>query len=226
MKRWTSMRRSTILLVVTAMALAVGLPAEAKKPSPPAEPSIYTATISFESESGIATTCLDADQSPLILEMTRTDGDKGVSHFESGGARLDITGDLAWGDEQISGCHGELAPPEYFRITLEDDGTVAMLWIFDVETIERAITLKNGRTKTETVRTDFRMGGPYVDDDFTKAIGWDEREQGWEAADGSISFSVDGSFAFVQFDNGRDPLFLELTNWLQQYTLTITLTPA
>jgi len=218
------MRRSAILLVVAAMATAIALPAEAKKPTPD-DPPIYTVAIAFERDSGVATTCLDDDGNALTLEVARNDEHNGVSHFESwAGARLDVTGNLAWEGAPISGCHGNFVPPEYFRITLEDDGTVAMLWIFDVEVTEEIITLKNGRTKTKTSRTDFRMGGPYHDGGFATAIGWD-LEQGWEANNGSINFSVEGSFSFVHFVSGGDPLFTDLTNTSQMFTLDITLTP-
>lgn len=214
------MKRLGIVLLTIATALLAVVPAASAKKPIPDDPPIYTVAIGFDGESGVAATCLDDDGNALILEVARTDGRNGVSHFESWvGARLDVTGNLEWEGAPISGCHGNLVPPEYFRITLEDDGTVAMLWIFDVEVTEEIVVLRNGRTKTETSRTDLRMGGPYHDGGFATATGWDP-EQGWEANDGSISFSVDGSFTFVHFAGE----FVELTNSPLQYTLEVTLT--
>jgi hypothetical protein len=214
------MRRTTIVLVVAAMAMAIALPAEAKKPTPD-DPAIYTVAIAFESESGIATTCLDDDENALTLEVARTDDRKGVSHFQSwAGARLDITGitgNLAWEGAPISGCHGNLVPPEYFRITLNDDSTVAMLWIFDVEYAEKIVTLKHGRPKVKTVRTDLRMGGPYSDGGFaTTEV---------SEIDGTLTFTATGTFSFVHYSSDGDPGMVELNGSPQQFELLVTLTP-
>jgi len=209
------MRRFGIILLVIATAMAMALPAGAKRKSPVAE---YTVDISTVGAEGVATTC----GGEVVLQRGRS----GI-HYESWGATLNVSaGDLAWEGTPLSGCHGNLVVPEYFRITLQDDGTVAMLWIFDVAEIEEIVTHgRSGKAKVETSRTDFRMGGPYADADGTFATattGWDP-ETGW--GEGVIELTVTGSFAFVHFASGGDPLFTELDGSPRTFTLNMTLTP-
>lgn len=215
------MRRFGIILLAVATALVMALPATAKKPVNPPDPepepaATYELTIEMLSEpgdTGIATTCSGA------IEVERNDERRGdVTHFESTGAELDIqAAGLAFDGTPIDGCHGDTVFPEYFRVTLDGD-QVAMLWIFDVGETELVTTHPKKGPLTEMVRTDFRMGGPYDGDDFAT---W-RHDVG---ADGVITTGGTGTFAFVQYVAGRDPAFVELTEWLQDFTLNITLTP-
>jgi len=208
--------RIAIAATVATILMLVAPAASAGKPS--AAQEIYVADITFVSESGIATTCVDAEQKPVVLELVRTDERKGATHFESlAGAQLAITGNLAWESEVVAGCRGNLAYPEYFRITLEDDGAVAMLWIFDVEETEQIVTLKNGRTKVETVRTDLRMGGPYDGDVFATT---DIPE-----TNGELTFTASGTFNFVHYSSDSEPMMVNLVNSPRQFELVVTLTP-
>jgi hypothetical protein len=95
-----------------------------------------------------------------------------------------------------------------------------MLWIFDVA-IEESIVVhrKSGKTRTETSRTDFRMGGPY--DDGGDFAAWGHAVDG----NGVITTGGAGTFNFVQYDSGRDPLFLPLENGSPTFELRITLAP-
>jgi hypothetical protein len=228
--------RSRIILPAVATAMAMALPATAKqpvKPVPEPEPAAtYTAEIVMLGTSGVATTCGGA------IEVTRTDARGGaVTHYESTGAELEIRAtDLAFGDDVIDGCHGTFVPPddegrmsppfppeyfEYFRITLDGD-QVAMLWIFDVTFDE------NGE-----YRKDFRMGGPYQDvtnpkngkitTDFATWTSCDPDTN--EDEDGAICFVAAGTFTFVRYEAGGDPMFTDLDNGSQDFTLEITLDP-
>jgi hypothetical protein len=212
-------RRSCIILLAVATVMVMALPATAKKPPKPTpEPSTtYTATIEKIGAEGIETTCPAG--SIGSIEVTRTGDRRGrVTHFESGGAELQIEADrLAFDGDLIDGCHGATVFPEYFRITFDGD-QVAMLWIFDVGETELVTTHPKKGPRTEMVRTDFRMGGPYAGDDFA-TWGHDVGDDGVITTDGT------GTFAFVQYVAGRDPGFVELTDWLQVFTLKITLTP-
>ena len=216
------MRRFWIMLLAVALALVIALPAGAGKPDKPDKPekptpeppTTYAVTITMTNGSGIETTC---DGS--TIEMERTDARGGrVKHFEAFGAKLDIhAGDLALGDESIGGCHGAVVFPEYFRITL-DGSQVAMLWIFDVGETELEETHPVKGTTTEIVRTDLRMGGPYDGDDFA-TWGYFENDEGVFTTAGV------GMFSFVQYVAGRDPMFTDLKNGLQDFALEITLDP-
>ncbi len=89
-----------------------------------------------------------------------------------------------------------------------------MLWIFDVA-IEESIVV---HPKSGKIRTDFRMAGPYVGDDFAA----------WGHAldeNGVITTGGTGTFSFAQFESGRDPLFLPLENGSPTFELQITLIP-
>jgi hypothetical protein len=96
-----------------------------------------------------------------------------------------------------------------------------MLWIFDVETREQVVDYANGRKqRIETIRTDFRMGGPYVNGDFA-ALKIIPNLPGEVA--GTITIEATGTFVFVQYDaNG----FTNLVNGTQEFNLRITLTPS
>ena len=222
------MRRFWIVSMAIAVALAMAAPVAAKRPTE----ATYTVDIAVGGDGeGISTTCLNGQGNLLVLEANRRDERRGrVSHFESQGATLSIDTAppaLVWEGAEVVGCSGTLATPEYFRITLHDDGSVAMLWIFDVAVDETTVTLKNGKVKTETSRTDLRMGGPYTaSGDFATAIGWDD-DPAWEAEDGSITFTVTGAFSFVHYESGADPLFVELDNSPRpgDFTLEVKLTP-
>ena len=211
-------RRSFLILLAVATVMVMALPATAKKPptTPPTPepPTTYAVTITMTNGSGIETTC---DGS--TIEMERTDARGGqVKHFEAFGAKLDIhAGDLALGDESIGGCHGAVVFPEYFRITL-DGSQVAMLWIFDVGETELEETHPVKGTTTEIVRTDLRMGGPYDGDDFA-TWGYFEND------DGVFTTAGVGTFSFVQYVAGRDPMFTDLRNGSQDFALEITLDP-
>jgi hypothetical protein len=146
-------------------------------------------------------------------------------------AELEIRApDLASGDDVIDGCHGAFVrpddegrvfPPEYFRITLDGD-QVAMLWIFDV-TFE-----PNG-----DYREDFRMGGPDEDvtnprngnttTDFAKWTSCDPVTDDDEG--GGICFEAAGTFDFVRYEAGGDPMFIDLENGSHHFALEITLDP-
>ncbi|MEA3409489.1 MAG: hypothetical protein U9Q95_03980 [Candidatus Eisenbacteria bacterium] len=218
------MRRFAIILLAVATALMMALPATAKKPvkpDPEPEPAaMYLATIEIVDPNidddvpgyGVATVCADA------IEMTRTDARGGsVIHFESEGAMLSINAaDLALDGAAITGCHGAEVFPEYFRVTFDGE-EVAMLWIFDVGQAELEKTHPVKGTTTEIVRTDLRMGGPYVGDDFAA---WGHGEEG-----GVFTTGGEGTFAFVEYVAGRDPLFVELSGSPVVFNLQITLTP-
>jgi len=210
------MRTRIVIAATIAMILMLVAPAaSAGKPSLAQE--IYFADITFVSESGIATSCVDDELDPVVLELVGTDERKGITHFESHvGAPLAITGNLEWEGNPVEGCHGNLLYPEYFRITLGDDGTIAMLWIFDVEETEQIITLKNGRTRAETVRTGIRMGGPYNGDVFAAT---DISE-----ANGELTFTASGTFSFVHYSSDGEPMMVNLVNSPQYSELVVTLT--
>ena len=212
------MKRFAIILLAVATALVMALPATAKKPvepEPDPEPATtYMAEIEMLSSTGIETICVGS------IEVTRSDEPQGaITHFESEGARLAVSAEgLEFEELPIDGCQGSGEYPEYFRITFDGD-QVAMLWIFDVDVTEKPVVLRNGKVRYQEVRTDFRMGGPYDDDDFAP---WGHEVD----AEGVITTGGTGTFAFVQYDSGRDPLFVELTtDWLQDFTLNITLIP-
>ena len=222
--------RTWIILLAVATAMAMALPATAKKPvkpDPEPEPvATYMAEIVALSTNGVDTTCVGA------IEVTRTDARGGAAtHYESTGAELKIHAPaLAFGDDVLDGCHGEFIPaddegsvfpPEYLRITLDGD-QVAMLWIFDVTFDE------NG-----DYRKDFRMGGPYenvtnpkngkITTDFAT---WTPCETVTdEDEDGAICFVAAGTFNFVRYEAGGDPMFTDLENGSQDFALEITLNP-
>ena len=218
--------RMWIILLVVATAIAMALPATARKPAKPEPAATYMAEIVKLSTNGVDTTCVGA------IEVTRTDARGGaVAHYESTGAELGIHAtSLAFEDDVIDGCHGAVIPPddegrvfppEYFRITLDGD-QVAMLWIFDVTFDE------NG-----DYRKDFRMGGPYEDvtnpkngkitTDFAT---WTPCETDTdEDEDGAICFVAGGTFNFVRYEAGGDPMFTDLENGSQDFALEITLNP-
>lgn len=209
------MKRFAIILLAVATALVMALPATAKKPVPEPEPPVtYVATIQATGIDGVETSCEPG------LVVTRTDERRGpVTHFESGGATLDINAPgLAWDGTPIEGCRGTVESPEYFRIAFDGE-QVAMLWIFDVDVIERPVTLKNGKIRYEEARTDFRMGGPYAGDDFAA---WGHSE---DDHTGVITTDGTGTFCFVRYEQGGDPMFTELESWCQEFALHVTLTP-
>ena len=114
---------------------------------------------------------------------------------------------------------GRVFPPEYFRITLDGD-QVAMLWVFDVTFDE------NG-----DYRKDFRMGGPYEDVTnpkngkiTTDFVTWTPCETVTDE-DGAICFVAAGTFNFVRYEAGGDPMFTDLENGSQDFALEITLDP-
>lgn len=168
------MRRLWIVLLSLAMALVIAVPATAKKPPEPnpdpAPATTYEATIERTSDNGVDTTCIG----PIVV--TRTDERRGaVTHFESGGAQLNLIAGLT---DLPDACHGEtivqpdpepddyVLLPEYFRITF-DGGQIAMLWIFDVG-IEETVVIhpKSGKACTEESRTDhslFSRWRPFAD---------------------------------------------------------------
>ncbi|MEN8235883.1 MAG: hypothetical protein ABFR89_13285 [Actinomycetota bacterium] len=195
------MKRFGILLLVVGTAMVMALPAGAKKPVPPAP---YSAEITFTGANGVATDCSGP------IDVMRTDAPGGVTHYESTGAELRITAEGLTLEE----CHGSVQYPEYFRITF-DGPEIAMLWIFDVEVVDKPVTFKNGKVRIKEVRTDFRMGGPYDGDDFAE----------WTVGDEGV-ITAAGTFSFVQYDSSRDPLFVSLENGLQEFDLAITLTPS
>jgi hypothetical protein len=214
--------RTWIILLVVATAMAMALPATARKPVKPDRAATYKAEIVMLSTDGVDTTCVGA------IEVTRTDARGGaVTHYESTGAELGIHAtSLAFEDDEIDGCHGAFVPPddegrvfppEYFRITL-DGNQVAMLWIFDVTFDE------NG-----DYRKDFRMGGPYDDVpnpkngkiDFARWTSCDPDPD----EDGVICFEAAGTFNFVRYEAGGDPMFTDLENGSQDFVLEITLDP-
>jgi len=205
----------------------MALPATAKKPVPTVE---YDAEITLDGSEGIATTC----GGPVRVVH---DG----IHFESfEGTDLAVTaGDLAWEEALISGCQGpglvewydidgvltdrsvtRQPAPGYFRITLENDGSVAMLWIFDVYQSEQIVKELKKRTLWDiTERTDFRMGGPYDENgDFAQAIP-ETCENGED-----ICFTVTGQFNFVHFERGADPLFRDVTNGTRMFSFDVAFT--
>ena len=218
--------RTWIILLVVATAMAIALPATAEKPVKPEPAATYKAEIVMLSTDGVDTTCVGA------IEVTRTEARGGAAtHYESTGAELGILAtSLAFEDDEIDGCHGAFVPPddegrvfppEYFRITLDGD-QVAMLWIFDVTFDE------NGN-----YRKDFRMGGPYEDvtnpqngkitTDFAT---WTPCETVTdEDEDGAICFVAAGTFNFVRYEAGGDPMFTDLENGSQDFALEITLDP-
>ncbi len=216
------MKRFLLALLAVAIPLMWTVPgAAAEKPIRPVDsPTRYSVEIT--SSDGVATGC----GSTLVVSRSDERGG-GATHFESTGALLAIeaTGLNGSGYEIAAGCHGSLTAPEYFRITVEDDGSVAILWIFDVEVQQSIITLKNGKQKTETTRADFRMGGPYINGDFAQ----------WSLATGTtadgkevIHLHGTGQFNFVHYQSGGheefvdQPLFVDVG--APMFTLDITLT--
>lgn len=232
------MKRFAIILLAIATALVMALPAAAKKPvNPEPEPepepaATYMAEIVMLSTNGVETTCTELDEAtgnwvevPLILTRTDTAGGR-VTHFESTGAALR----LAIGMAALSdGCHGEVVVPlpepwsdgyfplpEYFRITLDGE-QVAMLWIFDVTFDE------NG-----DFRKDFRMGGPYkttISKNGKITTDFAEWGHDIDLENGVIVTTGTGTFDFVRYEAGGDPMFADLENGSQEFTLELTLTP-
>jgi hypothetical protein len=231
------MKRITVVLTITAVLAALASPAMAAKPDKPPRPpgySYYTLEIGGVE---LSTTCPDED-----LVVRRND-----AHFEwfydEGDANLpdDIelrlaAPGLSWDGELISGCRNagmvetyllngdvETSPAGgYFRITLEDDGTVAMLWIFDIYERYDEVQQNKKRTSLErTTRTDFRMGGPYVVDEEGNPVAEFAAGQ-WSEDDGIITGFVEGAFSFVHFDGGD---FALLTNAVHDFGIAFTLTP-
>lgn len=235
------MRRLGIALVTLTVVLVIATPATAKvdcdlRPDHPTcqageeDPGYYNLEIVSDE---LSTTC-DTDV------IVRRNG----IHFEwyydpddevlPDDIALNLAApDLAWDGESVTGCRSAglvethfldgtmetSPPPGYFRITLEDDGTIAMLWIFDIYERYDEVQQNKKRTRMEiTERTDFRMGGPYEDGDF--ALGEWTNE-----GDGTITGTVFGTFTFVRFERGGDPLFTELTNWSHDFGIEFALTP-
>lgn len=208
------MRRIGFILLVIATSMVMALPAVAKKPEKPSESTTYLATIEMLGDTGVATTSTCGGP----IEVVRTDARRGaVTHFQAGGARLDVSAGVGGLDD---GCHGALeVVPEYFRITFDGD-QIAILWIFDVETHTEEVEHRNGKIRIETSRTDFRMGGPYVNGEFAALKIIDNLP---DAVAGTITIEATGTFVFVQYDaNG----FADLDNGTQEFHLLITLTPA
>ncbi len=227
------MKRFAIILLAVATAMVMALPATAKKPvEPEPVPSEYDVEIVVVGDEGIAT----AEPCGGSARVVR-DG----AHFQSwDGVELDVSAPgLEWDDTSITGCHGlglvefydidgvltessatEQPAPGYFRITLEDDGSVAMLWIFDVYQSEQIVKELKRRTLWDiTERTDFRMGGPYDENgDFAQAV-----PIACEAGE-DICFTVTGQFNFVHFERGADPLFRHLTDGTRDFTFDVAFT--
>jgi hypothetical protein len=98
-----------------------------------------------------------------------------------------------------------------------------MLWIFDV-TLD-----PNGQ-----YRKDFRVGGHCEDatnpkngrinTDFAR---WTSCDPNTHEADedGAICFEAAGTFDFVRYEADGDPMFTDLENGSQDFTLEITLDP-
>lgn len=233
------MRRVWIALSVVVLAVAFATPATAgvdcdRKPDHPTcggeESAYYTLEIVSDK---LSTTC-DTD---VIVRRNEI-------HFEwyydfddtvlPDDIALYLAAEgLAWDGEPVAGCRNAglietyfldgtvetSPPPGYFRITLEEDGTVAMLWIFDIYERHDEIQQNKKRTRMEiTERTDFRMGGPYIDGDFAAGVWTTE-------GDGTITGSVAGTFNFVRFERGGDPLFTDLINGSHEFGIEFTLTP-
>lgn len=235
------MRRVWIALLVVALTVALATPATAKidcdlKPDHPTcqssgeDSAYYTLQISGEELSTTCETGVIVRRNGIHFEWSYDSGDEILP--DDIALNLAAEG-LAWYGEPVVGCRraglvetyfldGTVEtspPPGYFRITLEDDGTVAMLWIFDIYERHNEIQQNKKRTRMEiTERTDFRMGGPYVDEEFTKGE--------WATGgDGTITGTVTGTFNFVRFERGGDPLFTDLTNGSHEFGIEFTLTP-
>lgn len=241
------MRRIAILLIVVATAIVMAVPAGAKKPprpdDPPPTPEYYTMDIAIVAidgtHNGIATTC----GGPSVVRRDGihfewySDGDDPADDdpmlAEDMALNLTAPG-LRWDERELPECptagiiettyldgsHETAVGPGYFRVTLEEDDTVAMLWIFDTLEEVEEIALNRKRTKLESMgRTDFRMGGPYDGNDFAKA-------DSVTIDDEKITIAIaNRPFAFVHYDSGADPVFVDLSDWIQTFSLTITLTP-
>jgi hypothetical protein len=213
------MKRFAIILLAVATALVMALPATAKKPvkpEPEPEPAAtYEMTIEMLGADGVETTCGDS------ITVTRSDERRGaVTHFELEGGVLNVqAADLEFEGDPVSGCLGSYVYPEYFRVTLDGD-QVAMLWIFDVEFDE------NG-----DYRTDLRMGGPYEEVVNPKNGKTSTGFAKWTTCDpdpdedGVICFEAAGTFNFVRYEAGGDPMFTDLENGSQGFVLEITLDP-
>lgn len=238
------MRRIAIGLVVFATAMAMTLPATAAKPpKPPKTPDYSYYTLEITS-SELSSTC----GTPIVV---RQDGPHFEWFYNEGDTELPedmelhlATPGLSWNSEPVSGCQNagavetlllngdvESSPANgYFRITLEDDGTVAILWIFDIyEQYEEVEVQKNRKRTTVKLvltepRTDYRMGGPYVVDEYGDPIAEFAVGQ-WSEEDGVITGTVEGAFSFVHYESGGDPLFTLLTNAVHEFGIHFTLTP-
>lgn len=228
------MKRLTVVLAITAVLAALAAPAMAAKPDrPPKTPDYDYYTLEIVS-SELSTTC--SEEAPVVrrsdvhFEWFYDDDDANLADDIE--LRLALPG-LARDGELITGCRNagvvethllngdlKISPANgYFRITLEDDGTVAMLWIFDIYERYDEVRLNKNRTKLEPTepRTDFRMGGSYDGDEFAHGE--------WSTdADGVITGSVYGYLSFVHYEAGAG--FTELTNGVTDpLTLNFTLTP-
>lgn len=235
------MRRISIVLIAVALGVAIATPATAAvdcdlKPDHPkcqadGEDSSY---YELEIVGGELSTTCDGDvivkRNGIHFEWSYDAGDEILPDDI---ALNQAAEGLAWDGEPVVGCRSAglvetyfldgavetSPPPGYFRITLEDDHTVAMLWIFDIYERHDEIQQNKKRTRMEiTERTDFRMGGPYVDEEFTQGE--------WATGgDGTITGTVTGTFNFVRFERDGDPLFTDLTNGSHEFGIEFTLTP-
>jgi hypothetical protein len=235
------MKRFFAALTAIALGVAIATPATAavdcgRKPDHPtcqtgAEDSAYY-TLQIASDE-LGTTCetdVIVQRNGIHFEWYYDSDDEALP--DDIALNLAAEG-LAWEGESVAGCRSaglvetyfldgsvETSPPRgYFRITLEDDDTVAMLWIFDIYERYDEVQQNKKRTSLEhTTRTDFRMGGPYVDGEFATGE--------WvTGSDGSIIGTVAGTFNFVRFERGGDPLFTDLTNGDHHFAIDFKLTP-
>lgn len=236
------MRKLLTVLAVLAMLTALGSPAIAAKPNkPPKTPDVSYYTLGIASDE-LSTTCTDAivRRNDVHFEWFYDEADENLPDDIE--LNLALPG-LAWGDDPVTGCLNagviethllggdvETGPANgYFRITLEDDGTVAMLWIFEIyERYDEVEVLSKNkkRTTVERVltepRTDFRMGGPYEVDEYGEPIA--EFAHGtWSEVDGVITGDVEGAFTFVHYESGGD--FTLLTNAVHNFEIAFTLAP-
>jgi hypothetical protein len=235
------MKRILVALTAVALGVAIATPATAavdcdRKPDHPtcqtgaSDSAYYTLQIVSDE---LGTTCgtdVIVQRNGIHFEWFYDPNDAALPD----GIALNLAAEgLAWDGEPVTGCRSAgvvetylldgsvetSPPPGYFRITLEDDGTVAVLWIFDIYERYDEVSQNKKRTSVEiTERTDFRMGGPYVDGEFATGE--------WATgSDGTIIGTVAGTFNFVRFERGGDPLFTDLTNGQHDFAINFTLTP-
>lgn len=245
------MKRFAIVLLAVATALVMALPATAKKPvRPEPVPLEYDVEIVIVVVDDDGIVVVDDDGILVVGDDGIATADpcggsarvvRDGANFQSwDGAELYVSAPgLEWDRTTIAGCHGrgltesfdisgdlidssvtEQPAPGYFRITLDNDGSIAMLWIFDVYQSEQIVKELKKRTLWDiTERTDFRMGGPYDSEEFAL---WGHSE---DDLTGVITTDGTGTFCFVRYERGGDPVFTELEDWCQEFSLQITLTP-